>query len=149
MVSNEVVEWRVAVSTTHPELVKDLEVSSDGNVRHVTSKRHYKGTNDCGKPTITRHRIGLRVHHLVAETFIAKRTEHPGMNIKHKDGDVKNNNVSNLEYETPQPANYMSPGLIRSIEARIEKARNEIKKQREIIKTLQESLNPPQAQPTN
>lgn len=49
------------------------------------------------KDGIARTRL---VSHLVAEAFLGDRPN--GMEVAHTDGDVKNNNVSNLSYKTPK-----------------------------------------------
>lgn len=133
-------EWRKAVSTTHPELVKDIEVSSLGKVRNTTTGRLYKGTKDGGKMTITRETIGLRVCHLVAETFIATREDKAGQVVKHKDDDQTNNAVSNLEYVQHIGHNGLSLGQKKNLMAKIEKTKTEIKERQELLKEMEERL---------
>lgn len=52
---------------------------------------------------VTLHSCGkgkcIKIHKLVAETFIGDRPE--GLQINHRDGNKLNNNVNNLEYCTP------------------------------------------------
>ena len=119
-------EWRNAVSSTHQELADNLEVSNDGQVRKKGSGKIYRGTMDSGKPTITIKKIGLRVHHLVAETFIARRDAMGIKQIKHKDGDYSNNAVSNLEYVSHIGHNGLSMGQKRYLEEKVEKLKEEI-----------------------
>ena len=132
--------WKKAVSTTHPELVTDMEVSNMGRVRNTTTGRLYKGTKDSGKATITRETIGLRVCHLVAETFIATRDEKAGKVIKHKDADQSNNAVSNLEYVQHIGHNGLSLGQKKNLVAKIEKTKTEIKERQELLKEMEERL---------
>ena len=133
-------EWRKAVSTTHPELAKDLEVSNMGKVRNSKTGRLYKGTLDNGKATITRETIGLRVCHLVAETFIATREEKAGLFIKHKDDNETNNAVSNLEYVIHIGHNGLSLAQKKNLEAKIKKTKAEIKEREELLKQMEDRL---------
>ena len=133
-------EWRKAVSTSHPELATDLEVSNMGKVRNTKTGRLYKGTKDSGKMTITRETIGLRVIHLVAETFIATREEMPGLFIKNKDGDYTNNAVSNIEYVTHIGHNGLSLAQRKNLMAKIEKTKGEIKERQELLTQMEERL---------
>ena len=89
--------WVKAVSTKFPELVLDIEVSNLGNVRKIPLKKLYKPQLHRKKYyIITRQDKKLKIHHLVAESFIGKRPDE--MDIKHIDGDTKNNHLSNLKY---------------------------------------------------
>jgi len=132
--------WKDAVSSTHPDLVKDLEVSDEGQVRVKSTKRVYKGTSDEGKPTITRERVGLRVHHLVAETFIARRDALGVKQIKHKDGNYLNNAVSNLEYVSNIGHNGKSAGQKRFLTEKIAKLKEDIEKKQKDLAECEERL---------
>jgi hypothetical protein len=55
-------------------------------------------TNDQGK------KITCKVHRLVAQTFISNPDDKP--NINHKDGNKKNNHISNLEWVTTAENNH-------------------------------------------
>jgi hypothetical protein len=50
------------------------------------------------KPVVDGHNVSLYVHQLVAEAFIGPRPK--GRELNHKDGDMTNNIVANLEYVT-------------------------------------------------
>ena len=87
------------------------EVSNTGKVRSTSTKReltpevHYG--RDKSEPYIryqlshlgtTKH---LRVNRVVAFAFLGKPSQ-PGMEVDHKDGNRKNNRVTNLEWVTPE-----------------------------------------------
>jgi hypothetical protein len=87
------------------------EVSNTGKVRKTSTKReltpeiHYG--KDKNEPYI-RYQISdggktkhLRVNRVVAYAFLGKPSQ-PGMEVDHKDGNRKNNKVSNLEWVTPE-----------------------------------------------
>ena len=83
----------------------DYDVSDEGQVRsrRCTKSRilkHYYHRQ--GYPTVSLMREGKRrcklVHHLVLLAFVGPRPD--GMEIRHIDGDVTNNSLSNLAYGT-------------------------------------------------
>lgn len=90
-------EWR--------EAADNVEVSSHGNVRDLTSRNPKNIYHDAfGYPTVTAKIEGkskaVRVHRLVASAFI---TNSDNLNeVNHKDGNPKNNHISNLEWCTHQ-----------------------------------------------
>lgn len=80
-------------------------ISGDGMVVNVNSYRALKPTEHNGKQPyyyVTLSKNGKRkkflVHRLVAQTFIPNPDNLPQVN--HKDGDVHNNRISNLEWVT-------------------------------------------------
>jgi hypothetical protein len=90
------VEWKKAVSSRFPDLVVDLEISSTGLVRKVTTKKEFKhDQKDCYK-CIKRQKKTIYLHTLVAETFLGLRPD--GMVIDHIDGEKSNNTLANLRY---------------------------------------------------
>ena len=90
-------EWKPAVSSRFPDLVKDLEVSTMGNVRKTKSGFCFK-THDHkdGYLCLKRNKKTIYRHTLVAETFLGVRPE--GMVIDHIDNNKENNCLSNLRY---------------------------------------------------
>lgn len=106
------IEWRKAKNLV------DVLVSSSGELKRPERKvRNGKGYRLCPEVELTlqedingylfasisqpgsTHK-SVRVHHLVAEVFLGKRPE--GYVINHKDGNKKNNVLSNLEYVSQQ-----------------------------------------------
>ena len=91
-------EWKRAVSSRFGDLVADLEISSLGQVRKITTKYIYKQDHkDCYR-CLKRSKKTIYIHTLVAETFLGLRPE--GMVIDHIDGNKDNNALSNLRYTT-------------------------------------------------
>lgn len=105
------------------EIWKDIkghpgyQVSSHGRVKSLDrestrsdgQKRFYKGQmlttqydSRSGRPMVrlynpkTKKGLTIKIHRLVALTFLGERPE--GMEICHRDSDVTNNNVENLRY---------------------------------------------------
>lgn len=87
----------------------NYEVSNLGNVRRATPGRRTWAGRPCKlypmkigylavNPVVSGKNVLTLVHWMVAEAFIGPRPE--GHEINHKDGDKKNNHVSNLEYVT-------------------------------------------------
>ena len=95
------------------------EVSSFGRVRsldRVVTRGNGRKYNHVGKvlgerlnssgyPIVSIRDLNKKpktftVHRLVMESFVCKRPN--GMEINHKDGNIKNNHLQNLEYLTPQ-----------------------------------------------
>ena len=76
------------------------EVSDLGNVRHIGGKPVSQGTTTKGYLVVRLNtpRSTARVHRLVALVFLAPA--HTQETVNHKDGDKKNNKVSNLEWAT-------------------------------------------------
>lgn len=83
---------------------EDYEISDDGRVRNGTTGRVLRTTyrNMRGET------VGLRkngrtyfklIHRLVAEAFI-EESDRDGSLVTHKDNDINNNVVDNLEYST-------------------------------------------------
>lgn len=151
-------EWKSAVSSRFPDLVKDIEVSNLGNVRKKTTGYLFKAKDHKdGYPCIKRLRKTLYRHTLVAETFLGVRPE--GMVIDHLDNNKENSCVSNLRYTTIRDnsiknnkkvnpdgtlrpmtleekanARHLKENMIRNIENLTEK----MKKAEQLIETLQE-----------
>jgi hypothetical protein len=76
--------------------------SSEGRIMNVRTQRILKPTpNACGVMRVTLQKNNkqfiLPVHKLIANTFLG---EHPGMDIRHRDLDRKNNRVDNLYLST-------------------------------------------------
>lgn len=77
------------------------EVSENGDIYNTKTKKYLKGSikrNEyrCVQLTINGKSISCSVHRLVAEAFLENPLNLPV--VHHKDGDKKNNNVSNLEW---------------------------------------------------
>lgn len=92
-------QWRQV-----PGVSPAYEVSDLGRVR---SLKRYAGTNlrvlatpldSRGRPSVCIDRKARRVHQLVALAFLGPRPE--GMEVRHLDGDMTNNRLSNLAYGT-------------------------------------------------
>lgn len=91
---------------------EDYAISSFGRVKRITGKRgtrvgKIRSINFCtsnGYGIISMRKEGKFhsrcVHQLVAKHFIGERPD--GMQVRHLDGDKKNNALSNLVYGTPK-----------------------------------------------
>lgn len=101
-----------------------FEVSSLGKVRKRGYVREYSDSErvqiepETLSPSITSGYEYIRingqvhkVHRMVAETFLPNPNNYPM--IKHKDGNIKNNSVENLEWTNPSPniKSVVTPGL--------------------------------------
>jgi hypothetical protein len=97
---NEFECWKSAVSSLHPEVVRDLDVSNMGRIRKLSGIIYRPHVDKDGYFRISKGYLGkgygFSVHSLVAETFIGPRPE--GMTIDHIDGDKSNNYIDNLQY---------------------------------------------------
>lgn len=76
--------------------------SSEGRIMNVRTQYILKPYIDHkGRATVcvrkNNRKYSVRVHKLIAETFLG---EHPGMNVIHKDRNILNNCVDNLEWCT-------------------------------------------------
>lgn len=76
--------------------------STDGRIINVRTQKIQRPTmseNGCLKVSLYRNkkRYNVRVRRVIAETFLG---EHPGMDVRHKDGNQQNVNVDNLEWCT-------------------------------------------------
>ncbi len=76
--------------------------SPDGSIMNIRTQRIQKPTlnkNGCLKVGLykDRKRYNVRVRRVIAETFLG---EHPGMDVRHKDGDQQNVSADNLEWCT-------------------------------------------------
>lgn len=84
-------------------IITDYEVSDDGRVRNIDTKRELKKQFGNGywhcTIQINKHPKRCRIHRLVALAFIPNPDSKPFVN--HKDGDRTNNSVENLEWVTP------------------------------------------------
>lgn len=81
----------------------NYEVSTHGRVKKKSNGRILKATNDSrGYPAVTiLDKYGQHtknVHRLSAETFIPNPENK--LTVNHKDGDKRNNHISNLEWNT-------------------------------------------------
>ncbi len=83
-------------------LVRGYEVSSHGRVRNTKTGRVLKQGDANGyarvTPSIRGKSINVSVHKAVAKAFIGRCPR--GMEVNHKNGNKKFNNVTNLEYMT-------------------------------------------------
>jgi len=84
------------------------QVSSLGNVRHLRPRKGVVNKKQIpaswgGYPRVTLYRgdkgFGRYVHRLVAQAFIPNPLRKPQTN--HKDGNINNNRLNNLEWATP------------------------------------------------
>lgn len=92
----ETERWRVS-----PDFPK-YEVSDHGRIRHINGAP--RKTRLCGGYLYVSiwhdgKLRNVRLHRLVARTYIPNPKNKPHVN--HKDGNKENNNVSNLEWNTP------------------------------------------------
>ncbi|MED2969408.1 HNH endonuclease [Bacillus subtilis] len=80
------------------------EVSNQGNVRNYLTGKQLKLRDKNGYSQVVlwlnRNRKDVSVHRLVALAFLKKDAQRNYVN--HKDGNKKNNKVSNLEWVTPR-----------------------------------------------
>lgn len=98
-------QWKTVVGHA------DYVVSSEGRIRRQNWVNGAKSTNrllgyniENGYREVclydAKHKRKVRlIHHVVAEAFLGPRPD--GKEINHKDGNKRNNRVSNLEYVTP------------------------------------------------
>ena len=104
--------------------VTNYSVSSDGQIRNDVRNTLLKQQTDYGYKTviirINKKPKKFRVHRLVALMFIPNEENKPYVN--HIDGNRSNNNVSNLEWCTPQEntihavaTGLMPPSVVRAI----------------------------------
>ena len=80
----------------------NYEASTEGRIRCIRTQRIQKPTYmPKGYIQVSLYKNGrshsVKVRRLVADTFLGER---PGMDIRHKDGDISNCSVDNLEYVT-------------------------------------------------
>lgn len=73
--------------------VRSMNYRRTGNVKNLTPKE-----NNCGRLWVELRKKPFLVHRLVADAFIKNESNLPEIN--HKDGNPKNNEVSNLEWCT-------------------------------------------------
>jgi len=93
----ESIVWKKVVYASHRELVEDLEISSDGQVRKTgPSKKLFSIFTKDGQKHFERatKRIGLR--HALLETFVGPIAEDE--EVEFIDGDKMNCVLSNLRY---------------------------------------------------
>lgn len=86
--------WKI--NTDFPQ----YEISDQGMVRNTKTKHLRSFAYNHGYPQIDMYpgKQTRTVHTLVAETFLGK---HPGMQVNHKNGNKKDNRLTNLEWVTP------------------------------------------------
>lgn len=94
----------------YPKLPNRFKVSSTGRIKSIRSGRVIKTSIDrygyeriaiiVGSRTdSSRRTVNLKVHTMVAETFIGK-PKSTGFSVNHKDFNKWNNNIDNLEWVT-------------------------------------------------
>jgi hypothetical protein len=75
--------------------------STEGRIMNIRTQRILQPVESEGKMKVTLRRNNIqytvKLHRAIAETFLG---EHPGMDVRHKDGDYTNNRVDNLEWVT-------------------------------------------------
>lgn len=76
--------------------------STDGRIINIRTQKIQKpivNKNGCLKVGLykNRKRHSVKVRRVIAETFLG---EHPGMDVRHKDGDQRNVAANNLEWCT-------------------------------------------------
>lgn len=104
---------------------KDILVSDDGRILSY-KKGEYKelkqSDNGCGYYRVgVGHGNPMYVHRLVAETYIENPEPEVRTQVNHKDGNKKNNTISNLEWVSPSENNLhaFSSGLKHSYGTKI------------------------------
>lgn len=84
------------------KLLRNYEVSSHGRIRNAKTDRILKQGDSNGyarvTPSIKGRSINVSVHKAVAKKFLGKCPL--GMEVNHKNGNKRYNNVTNLEYMT-------------------------------------------------
>jgi hypothetical protein len=88
--------WKPVIYKKFPDHVAHLEVSNIGKVRRRASKKEYKFTTKDKYHIVTVANKVLKVHIMVAETFLGERPE--GYDIDHINGDRYDNRAVNLRY---------------------------------------------------
>lgn len=94
--------WKPAISSRFQDGINDLEISNLSRLRKKKTgyimKPQLKDGYYCIKRPICSNGPlkTIHIHHLVAETFIAKRPD--GLVIDHIDGNKHNNRADNLRY---------------------------------------------------
>lgn len=100
----------------HP-LQNDILVSDDGRILSYKKGTHVElkqSDNGCGYYRVgVGHGNPMYVHRLVAETYIENPEPEVRTQVNHKDGNKKNNTISNLEWVSPSENNFhaFSSGL--------------------------------------
>ena len=88
----------------HP-VQKDILVSDDGRILSYKKGTHIElkqSDNGCGYYRVgVGHSNPMYVHRLVAETYIENPEPEVRTQVNHKDGNKKNNTISNLEWVSP------------------------------------------------
>lgn len=136
-------EWKVI------EGFSKYEVSNFGNIRSYTTKNNGNNlivqTNKKGYGMILLYKDGKpksrKVHRLVAQAFIPNLQNKPCVN--HKDRNVKNNNVDNLEWCTYKENNNYENCQKRRITSRsislvINQIKDNFPEEKEVITKLEE-----------
>ena len=124
------------------------QVSKSGKIRNKKTKRILKPqTSKFGYQILTvrpnkNEQINIRIHQIVAETYIGEKPN--GYVVNHKDGNKKNNNYKNLEYVTSSENNIhaLKKGL-RKKASNLKPKRGEESKlhkltEKEVIKIIEE-----------
>ena len=91
-------QWKPITGFDKPYMISSMGNVSDGE-KLLSLREHHRGhlRVELLKDGKTKR---VRVHRLVAEAFISNPNKYPVVN--HKDGNMKNNNVTNLEWCTQQ-----------------------------------------------
>lgn len=98
--------WKPILEYGGHEFSGEYEVSSFGNVRRRTDKRHVPFYSDCRGQgyyrfklqSVDGKRVAIKVHRLVGLSFVGTGDE--TLEINHIDGDAHNNVYTNLEFVT-------------------------------------------------
>lgn len=96
----------------HPDYI----ITTNGNVFSLKTGKFIKHFYQFDYPRVTVDGKTIRVHVLMAETFIGPRPK--GYGINHKDGNKWNNNIENIEYATQKEnvQHALRTGLIKTLD---------------------------------